>query len=83
MESNRDHLLRIEDRRGKWVVLRLDPGRGWIVIQPRMTGGFRLGEESPPDHARLAFAIDRSRQVVWYCDKRRLGKVVALEHCRK
>src|SRR3954454_22150269 len=27
-------------RRGKWVVISLSDGRGIIVIQPRMTGGF-------------------------------------------
>jgi formamidopyrimidine-DNA glycosylase len=62
-------------RRGKWVVLDLASGRGIIVIQPRMTGGFWLVEPQRPDHIRLAFHLDKPRATVWYCDTRRLGKV--------
>jgi formamidopyrimidine-DNA glycosylase len=62
-------------RRGKWVVLTLGDGRGVIVIQPRMSGGFRLETEGRPDHARIAFQLEGDGPTVWYCDTRRLGKV--------
>ena len=67
--------VRSVGRRGKWVVLGLDDGRGVIVIQPRMSGGFRLAAEGRPDHGRLAFRLDGDGPTVWYCDTRRLGKV--------
>jgi len=62
-------------RRGKWVVLALGGRRGLIVIQPRMTGGFRLVEPERPEHVRLTFHVDRPAQTIWFCDTRRLGKV--------
>jgi formamidopyrimidine-DNA glycosylase len=62
-------------RRGKWVVMQLARDRGFIVIQPRMTGGFWLVAPPRPDHIRLAFHLDKPRATVWYCDTRRLGKV--------
>lgn len=62
-------------RRGKWVVVALSFDRGWIVIQPRMTGGFWLVEPSRPEHIRLIFRLDDSSRLVWFCDTRRLGKI--------
>ncbi|WP_422926132.1 DNA-formamidopyrimidine glycosylase [Singulisphaera sp. PoT] len=63
------------DRRGKWVVIHLDRGRGLIVIQPRMTGGFWLVTPERQDHVRLTFLIDGPRDTIWFCDTRRLGKI--------
>ncbi len=62
-------------RRGKWVVLSLDEGRGFIVIQPRMTGGFWLIPPEKPSHIRLRIELDGSGKTVWFCDARRLGKI--------
>lgn len=62
-------------RRGKWVVIVLGARRGIIVIQPRMTGGFWLVEPDRPEHARLAFRMERAPATVWFCDSRRLGKI--------
>lgn len=69
--------VRSVDRRGKWVVLALDPSGAYIVIQPRMTGGFFLVE---PDHGRhirliLRIAGGAGPSSVWFCDARRLGKI--------
>src|SRR4051794_974581 len=55
-------------RRGKWVVIALGQDRGLIVIQPRMSGGFRHGPEEAPGHPRLAFRLAETGGVVWYCD---------------
>jgi formamidopyrimidine-DNA glycosylase len=63
------------DRRGKWVVIGLTDGRGIIVIQPRMTGGFWLVAPARPDHVRLSFRLSGPHEFVWFCDNRRLGKV--------
>src|SRR5215212_8993429 len=63
------------ERRGKWVVIALAGGRGLIVIQPRMTGGFWLVPPARPDHVRLSLLTDRPRRSVWFCDNRRLGKI--------
>jgi formamidopyrimidine-DNA glycosylase len=63
------------DRRGKWVVMTLGAGRGMIVIQPRMTGGFRLAEPERPEHIRIVFVLRDPGEFVWFCDTRRLGKV--------
>lgn len=62
-------------RRGKWVVIALGGGRGIIVIQPRMTGGFWLVPPERPDHVRLRFLLAGSGETIWFCDTRRLGKV--------
>jgi len=62
-------------RRGKWVVLALGGRRGLIVIQPRMTGGFRLVPPERSEHVRLEFRVDGRSEAIWFCDSRRLGKV--------
>ena len=67
--------VRLVGRRGKWVVIELEGGRGTIVIQPRMTGGFWLIQPDRPEHIRVTFGIDGPELFVWFCDARRLGKV--------
>lgn len=66
-------------RRGKWVVWELGGSRGVVVIQPRMTGGFRLGVAERPAHARFRFEVSRrgvsGGGVIWMTDARRLGRV--------
>lgn len=63
------------NRRGKWVVMILDDRRGLIVIQPRMTGGFRLEMPDRPEHIRFVFHLEQPERAVWFCDTRRLGRV--------
>jgi len=62
-------------RRGKWVVFRFREPEGYIVIEPRMTGGFWLIPPERPDHVRLIFKLKGRRDPVWFCDTRRLGKI--------
>ncbi len=62
-------------RRGKWVVIELIDDRGTIVIQPRMTGGFRLITPERPEHVRVTFALGDPGGSIWFYDARRLGKV--------
>jgi formamidopyrimidine-DNA glycosylase len=62
-------------RRGKWVVIALGGRGGMIVIQPRMTGGFRLVPPDRPEHVRVTFRVDGPFATIWFCDTRRLGKV--------
>jgi formamidopyrimidine-DNA glycosylase len=66
-------------RRGKWVVIELGDDRGMIVIQPRMTGGFRLMPPERLEHVRLTFQMDGPFETVWFCDTRRLGKIASFE----
>lgn len=75
VKASRGAQVRSIDRRGKWVVFRLDAGRGCIVIQPRMTGGFWLVPPPRLDHVRLLFDLEGRRDPVWFCDTRRLGKI--------
>ena len=63
-------------RRGKWVVITLKKDRGVIVIQPRMTGGFRVTEPTRPEHIRVLFRLGEPGRSVWFSDARRLGKVI-------
>jgi formamidopyrimidine-DNA glycosylase len=67
--------VRLVSRRGKWVVIELEGGRGTIVIQPRMTGGFWLIQPDRPEHIRVTFGLRDPDRSVWFCDARRLGKV--------
>ncbi len=63
------------ERRGKWVTIALAGDRGFIVIQPRMTGGFWLVSPERLDHVRMTFHIEGSDKTIWFCDTRRLGKI--------
>jgi formamidopyrimidine-DNA glycosylase len=63
-------------RRGKWVVIGLAGHERLIVIQPRMTGGFWLVEPPRPEHIRLTFRLAEPGASVWFCDARRLGKII-------
>lgn len=63
-------------RRGKWVVIGLARQKGLIVIQPRMTGGFWLVEPPRPEHVRLTFRLAKPEASVWFCDARRLGRIL-------
>jgi len=65
-------------RHGKWILLDHDGGL-WTLIQPRMTGGFRIGLRHRPPHARLCWELDRPPHSVWYTDLRRLGVLLLLE----
>ena len=69
--------VRVESirRRGKWVVISMEPPAGLIVIEPRMTGGFWLIPPTQPDHVRLIFDVEGRSAPVWFCDTRRLGKI--------
>ncbi|MFO0959934.1 MAG: DNA-formamidopyrimidine glycosylase [Isosphaeraceae bacterium] len=67
--------VRSVQRRGKWVVIELDPPRGLIVIQPRMTGGFCTREPDRPEHIRLIFHAGRPPRTIGFRDTRRLGKI--------
>ncbi len=61
-------------RRGKWVLI--ESARGPVlVIEPRMTGGFRIVDHDRPDHIRFRFRIDRPPGGVSFCDTRRLGRI--------
>ena len=68
------------ERRGKWVVMRLDGSRGLIVIQPRMTGGFWLVPPPREDHVRMTFHVGDSGKTIWFRDTRRLGKIAWYPH---
>ncbi|MBI1323414.1 DNA-formamidopyrimidine glycosylase [bacterium] len=61
-------------RRGKWVLV-LSKRGPVLVIEPRMTGGFRIVEHDRPDHIRFRFLIDRPPGGVSFCDTRRLGRI--------
>ena len=65
------------NRRGKWVVIVLEPPRGIIVIQPRMTGAFYLVDSEHARHIRLTLTMTDPEPVskVHYNDPRRLGRI--------
>ncbi|AMV38044.1 bifunctional DNA-formamidopyrimidine glycosylase/DNA-(apurinic or apyrimidinic site) lyase [Planctomyces sp. SH-PL62] len=65
-------------RRGKWVVVEL-ADRGMIVIQPRMTGGFWLVDPPRPEHVRLTFRLANPEASIWFCDARRLGRIIRFD----
>jgi formamidopyrimidine-DNA glycosylase len=62
------------ERRGKYLLLRLDTGRA-LVVHLRMTGSFR-GEETP--HTRAVITLDDGTRVI-YRDVRRFGTWLLLE----
>jgi formamidopyrimidine-DNA glycosylase len=62
------------ERRGKYLVLRMDTGRA-LVVHLRMTGSFR-GEETP--HTRAVLTLDDATRIV-YRDVRRFGTWLLLE----
>ncbi len=74
-EKARGALISSVDRRGKAVVVGLGPSGGFIVIHPRMTGGFWLVPPERPEHVRLIFRIADEGEMVWFRDTRRLGRV--------
>jgi formamidopyrimidine-DNA glycosylase len=67
--------VRRVDRRGKWVVIGLADDRGIIVIQPRMSGGFRYVSANQPEHIRVTFLMRGAGESVHFFDVRRLGKI--------
>ena len=62
------------ERRGKYLVLRLDTGRA-LVVHLRMTGSFRA-EDTP--HTRAVITLDDATRIV-YRDVRRFGTWLLLE----
>lgn len=68
-------------RSGKWVIL-CHQGRKYTLIQPRMTGGFRIGGDRPPERWRVCWLLDRRPHWVWYYDLRRLGVIMLLDSRR-
>lgn len=70
--------IRVYDRRGKVLILRLDDGN-CLLLHPRMTGRFLLlqpGDELSR-HARLVLHLAGGRRVV-FDDSRRFGRVELL-----
>ncbi len=63
------------ERRGKYLMLRLESGRV-LLVHLRMTGGFRGAEETP--HVRAVLTLDDGRQVA-YRDVRRFGTWLLVE----
>lgn len=64
------------DRRGKFLLLRLD--RGWLVIHLRMTGRLVVAREPPP-RTTVAFGLDGGD---WFClvDVRKFGRAWQVAH---
>jgi formamidopyrimidine-DNA glycosylase len=56
------------DRRGKYIVVRLESGNA-LLVHLRMTGGFRYG---PASHERAVLELDDGRRIA-YRDTRRFG----------
>lgn len=69
------------DRRGKYLLLRLDDGRV-LQVQLRMSGRFAIGRRAPDEaefrHVAARFELDDSR-TLFYDDVRRLGGFQLLE----
>jgi len=69
------------DRRGKYLLLRLDDGRV-LQVQLRMTGRFAIGDREPDEaefrHIAARFELDDAR-TLFYDDVRRLGGFQLLE----
>lgn len=66
-------------RRAKRIVLQFETGFA-TVIEPRMTGLLLLADPPDQNHLRLEWVLQRgrSRQSVWYWDRRGLGTVSLL-----
>ncbi len=62
------------ERRGKYLLLRLDGGQA-LVVHLRMTGGFRF---APSTHERAVLALDDGTRVA-YRDLRRFGTWLLME----
>ncbi len=59
------------DRRGKYLIWRLDGDRH-LLVHLRMTGSLLLDPELEPPHTRVRFALDRGGRLA-YVDPRRFG----------
>ena len=68
-----DRILSVE-RRGKYLLLRLESGQG-LLVHLRMTGGFHW---QPTTHERAVFELDDGSRLV-YRDIRRFGTWLVLE----
>jgi len=67
------------DRRGKYMLFRLDDGR-WLIMHLRMTGKVRVVDASEPlrSHDRLIFHLTNGRD--WrFEDQRKFGRVYLVE----
>jgi formamidopyrimidine-DNA glycosylase len=62
------------DRRGKWIVLRLDDG-SFLVFHMGMTGQLTVVDEATPqpDHLHLVFSLDSRPKQLRFRDSRRFG----------
>jgi formamidopyrimidine-DNA glycosylase len=74
--------IREADRRGKYLVLRLESGES-LVLHMRMTGSLRVrpaGEASGGTitYVTAVFSLDDGKELV-FCDRRKLGTVSLLE----
>lgn len=69
------------DRRGKYLVFRLDSGR-WLVIHLRMTGVLTYVGNSNAEvsrrHLRMTLHLDNGAQMTFH-DQRRFGKALIVE----
>jgi formamidopyrimidine-DNA glycosylase len=63
------------ERRGKYLLLRLDTGRA-LLVHLRMTGSFRGADETP--HTRAVITLDDGVRIV-YRDVRRFGTWLLLQ----
>ncbi len=73
----RGRRVRSVSRRGKRVLLELDSGC-WLLIEPRMTGSFRLGPQRP-DYARLLLELAGPERHLWFCDLRRFARIALVD----
>jgi formamidopyrimidine-DNA glycosylase len=72
-ELEGDRIVRVE-RRGKYLLLRLESGRG-LLVHLRMTGGFGF---APTSHERAIVELDDGSRLA-YRDVRRFGTWLVLE----
>jgi formamidopyrimidine-DNA glycosylase len=76
----RGRTIETVERRGKYLILRLDGGRA-LVMHLRMTGNLLLGpDESPSEarHLRARIRLDDGSEL-WFTDARRFGHGVVLD----